>query len=535
MFNTWMMILCGVCTFARMSSADPNTLAAFPCDHRFGAQATWSHDTDNALLNSFYYAEACAFKFNLAVTAFDGPFSQYSKHLTLDQCREACATGRVGFQVYFSTDRWRDPAVAESETDPAKKFPVIPDYYADAWTQAGVAAGFKVQAGQPKTKRFPNHGQQLYDISGGLYGYDVEKSRSGKTDVLTGLIAFHRSWHREFYGQWPSAASYRNGQTGAAYAMPKFFLGVRNSGDTGDAAYGKSTEQAGFLGNGDSGLPPAQMCSKPSTTRAGDMNLSRQEVLDHCSQLLRQVIATRGWYNDFIHWHTNPRFQTTLHDYYQSQRTILAGHDVVTLDYGDAVEHKALRDMAAVTSQFLDDHAQIQVTYCDPYEILPLEAIDIPLSVKVNVRGSSLQGRDITSPEVAGIGKLGPDVFIVDVPFHQRPETVTVHLRAADAPAYRDFSLPVVRKAALNGCMLTVETQPAARLAVFMNFDEQDPRKVSLIARSNKLEKHHKLDLSSHAESLRKCPLHIGVITEENQSILFGPVQKSAAAPRKTP
>ncbi|MBN2210241.1 MAG: hypothetical protein JW709_02490 [Sedimentisphaerales bacterium] len=518
-------IISGVCASTKIINAEPYSVLAVPCDHRFGAQASWSQETDTAAVNSFYYAEACAFKFNLALTVFDNPFFQKSGHIPLPQRREANETGRIGFQVYFSSDRWQNPKVPENEPNPAKKFPVIPDYYSDKWTKAGVAAGFKVQVGRQKPKRFPNHGQQLYDISDGKYGFDVDHNQPGETDVLTGLINYQRSWNLELYGEMPSAGAYRNGQTASSYAMPKFFLGLRNSDATGDVCYGKSTEREGFLGNNcnDVIIPP-RMCLKPGATRAGDMDASRDEVLRHCGDLLRQAIAANGWYNDFIHWHTNPRYHTTLHDFYQSQREIMAGHDVVTLDYGSAVEYKTLRDMATIKSECLNNGIQIQVTYRDPYGMLPLETIDIPLSIKVDLSQSPLRGKDISSPESLGIRKLGNDLFVVEVPFHQCEETFNVNLYATNSPNYLDFSLPTVKQATLVKGILTVQTQPAARLAIFINFDEKDPKKVKLLKRSNQLNALHKIDLSPYNEQIKKHPVHIGVITQERRSILFGPI-----------
>jgi len=519
-------IFIGLCCSPHIITAEQNSISAVACDHRFGAQATWSHETDTAVVNSFYYAEACAYKFNLALTVFDNPFFQKSSHIPLTQRQEANETGRISFQVYFSSDRWRAPKVPENEPDPEKIFPIIPDYYSDKWSETGVVAGFKVQVGQQKPKRFPNHGQQLFDISDGKYGFDVDHDQPGETDVLTALINYQRSWNLELYGEMPSAAAYRNGQTGAAFTMPKFFLGLRNSDTTGNICYGKSTEHEGFLGNNcnDVIIPP-RMCLKPGTTRAGDMDASRDEVLRHCGDLLRQAIAANGWYNDFIHWHTNPRYHTTLHDFYQSQRAIMAGHDIVTLDYGDAVEHKALRDMATIESECRDNSVQLQVTYRDPYGILPLEAINIPLSVKVDLSKSPFRGRDITSPESPGIRKLGDDVYIIEIPFHQREETVIVNILPANTPdKYLDFSLPVVEQATLADGILTVQTRPATRLAIFMDFDEQVPKKVKLLERSNQLQTLHKIDLTPYTEKIHKAPIHIGAITQQCQSILFGPL-----------
>lgn len=95
----------------------PNGRLAAACDHRYGAVATWSQTTDTAMTNSMFYAEACGFKFNMALTVFDTPFITGAACVPVAQRQEAARTGRISFQSYFQTDRWRAPNAAEGEQD----------------------------------------------------------------------------------------------------------------------------------------------------------------------------------------------------------------------------------------------------------------------------------------------------------------------------------------------------------------------------------------------------------------------------------
>lgn len=474
-------------------------VTAVVADHRYGAEATWSHDTDIAY-KKLYYAEACGFKFNLALTVFDSPFNIYAP-VSLQDRTGAFGTGRLECQIYFQTDRWRDPRLS----DAAQTYPIIPDYYATTWSQAGVDAGFDVTLGASKPSRQPNHGQQLYDVSQGAYGEDVANGTPGSTNVFSGLMNHHINWVKDNFGNRPSAASYRNGQTGAAYAIPTLLLGARNSGASSTVDYQSAS--------------PTLLASIPSTTRMGDMDKTREEVLAFTGDLLRLAISTRGWYTDFVHWHSSPRFETTLHDFYESQRAVMQGHDVVTLNYGEALEHRVLRDMATVGSEVVGEELILTVTYHDPYGTLPLEAINIPLSVRVNTKGTVLEGKEIKSSDAAGIRKLSSNIFIVEVPFNGAEETLAVHLEEeSGAPDYLDFTQPSLLAVSLAGGVLSVEADSAVRLAVFTTPTSADLLEIELLDRSNTLSTQHTLTVGSGADGK---DVYIGAITSQKQSGLW--------------
>lgn len=486
-------------------------VVAFACDHRYGAQATWSQGTDTSQLGSFWWAEACAFRENLALTVFDNPFSVGPNYVPVPQRREAARTGRLGFQLYFTTDRWANPITG--------RFEIIPDYYGKVWTQKAVAAGFTVVPGEVKGTRFPNHGQQMFDSSDGRYGYDVKNGKPGREDVLTALLEYEIDWVVQNFGSC-SAAGYRNGQTGAFYAIPKHLLGARNSGHTGDLSYGRSARDKKLLGVGRyPNLTPADTASMVLTTRAGDIDASREVVTTRCRDLLRQAIATGGWYRDFNHWHTSPRFGLSLEQFLADQRETMKGAYVVSLDFGQALQHKFLRDMAMVAVGEVGDGLRLEVTFRNAQE-LPLGVFRIPLSVGVNLADTRFAGQDLVSPEGCAIRRLAEDQFVVEVPFPGREGTVTVHLNPTTCPNYIDLERPRVEQAVLVDGKLQVHTDKPTRLVVFVSSADKGIRGVRAVARDHKLSCTHEIPLNLKPGEV----FYVGVITQWKQSVLAGPL-----------
>ena len=501
-----------------VSAAEGETMTgkripATACDHRYGATATWSQSTDTSQKNSFWWAEACAFRSNVAPTVFDIPFHGGTRYVPMAEREGAARTGRLSFQIYFASDSWFDPV--------KKAVTRIPDYYATAWTQAGVDAGFQVEVGAEKRSRFPNHGQQLFECSAGRFGYDVAKRVAGKTDVLTRMVEIQAEWIQKHFGHPASAGGYRNGQTGAAYGLPTFLLGVRNSGANGDCSYGQSKEGRGILGKGrNPRLTHREAASLLLTTRAGDMDLPQNEVLQRCATLLQQTIATHGWYRDFNHWHTSPRFEMDLGEFYTAQRAAMGSHDVVSLGFGEALQHKFLRDMATVVARETQDGVELKVTYTDPHGTLPLHVFHIPLSAKVDLRQTLLAGKEISAGDCP-IRKQAADLVVVDVPFHGREETVTVRLQAVQGTShYLDFSRPNIVSIRPDGAALVVQTDQPTQAALFTTPKGAGLRKVGPPVRSHQLGVRHRLPWTVDVER----DAYLGVITATGQSILVGPL-----------
>jgi hypothetical protein len=156
-----------------------------------------------------------------------------------------------------------------------------------------------------------------------------------------------------------------------------------------------------------------------------------------------------------------------------------------------------------------------------------LEVIGIPMSVKVNLSSTSLSGKEISSADSCGIQKVAKDEFIVEVPFHGKQETVQVHLeKAAGTPEYMNFRLPEVRNISLNKGMLHVEASMPVRLAIFAVPSGCGFENIKIIARSNDTSDIHNVNLTEKsAINLQNSDIYVGAISQQKQSILYGPVR----------
>lgn len=490
-------------------------------NHRYGAEATWSHNTDTLHLSSMYNAEIAAFKHNFALTAFDSPWGSTAP---IEKIKEMFNSGRVKPQIYFQTDRWKNPNVSSSEPDMNIKFPVIPDYYATSWTQAGMDAGFNVIVGQTKAVRYPNHGTQLFEVSDGLYG------EGGQTDVLTELIQCHKDWCFENFGYYPSAASYRNGQQGSMYAMSEHFLGVRNSSHGGRTTYG--VNDGVYLGSPQNELTSEHTKSFAGTSRVGDeLNLTREESITQSAGWLQNAINSKGWFNDFVHWHSSP--DTELEEFYQSQRETIttSGKAVVALDMGAALEHKYLRDMADVTETVVGSNIELSVTFTEVYMNMPLEVFTIPLSVEFDATGTPLEGKDITSGSGFNIVKLDVNKYVIDVTFTGLT-TTNITLTETLTPDYLDLDVPSITSTTINNGVIIIKTDKPTKLTMFVSNRGSELHTAQPLIRDNDFKTNHTIDMNLTENrngrtfsDIEVADLYAGLITENNQSILSSPIQ----------
>ena len=515
----------------------------YPCDHRYGAVASWSQCTDVLVPDSRYDAELWAFKYNLALTVFDSP---YSVLVTTDKA-ECFLTGRLSWEVYFQIDRWVKPDDYEYPEDYPyygnSKYPFIPDYFMEEWTEVGKHYFPMVKIGYPKHLRYPNHGQELYDISNGEYGYDWESNIAGFIDVLSDLVENHRDLVKAITGCYPSCLSYRFGKTGARYAMKEWFLAGRNSvfyvGSKSRTAYGQSKITGLYLGNPNGFIFNHEnaLC-QPSSSRYWDSwqnpysqpyFKTRDEALSHCETLLMNTIENRGWYNDFTHWHTTTG--DDLDVFFASQRRVIGNSDVFTGGYGECMQHLFLRDsVESISTHWEGEVCVIEVHVNGLPEKLPLSTFSIPLSVQIDLSETELAGKNIGSGESPGIRKLGQDMYSVDVPFDREEGFRMVRLEETKAPDYLDFELPAIVFITAEDKFLTVKTNIPTRLALFWAPQGAPEYAVKILFRSNNLQTVHRIDFNDPAvlnysgdmtwENVVNGDIYIGAITGTKQSVL---------------
>ncbi|MBN1293224.1 MAG: T9SS type A sorting domain-containing protein [Candidatus Latescibacteria bacterium] len=517
----------------------------YPCDHRYGAVASWSQCTDTLDSRTRYDAELWAFKYNLPLTVFDSPFSIA---ITTDKV-ECYQTGRISWEVYFQTDRWAKPDEYEYPTNYAyyekSKYPLIPDYFLDKWTEVGKHYFPSVTIGESKPVRYPDHGQELYDVSDGKYGYDDTTNTAGDIDSINGLIKYHCDWVKNILGCQPSCLSYRYGKVGARYAMAEWFLAGRNSefyvNGRSRTVYGKSRITNLYLGypNGYNFTHERAVC-QPSSSRYWDSWKNpytqpyfntRDEALTQCETLLSETLRNGGWFNDFTHWHNTQ--DDDLDVFFAGQRRVIGEHDVFTGGYGDCMQHLFLRDSVESISTYWEGSVcVIEVHENELPETLPLSVFSIPLSVQIDLSGTVLEGKDICSTESHGIKKLGNDLYCVDVPFNGEEGFQIVKLAATDTPNYLDFQIPKIISINPVGKILSIKTDKPTRLALFWAPAGAPEYDVNILCRGNNLNNEHHFDFNDSSvlnyggdmtwEKLKNCDIYIGAITETKQSVLSG-------------
>lgn len=464
---------------------------ANPAFHKYGAVATITQNTDT-VSSDYPEKEIAGFKYNFNLTAFISPFAA---NVDVQNIKK---TGLIRYGIYFPTDRWDDPK------QPGV-FPVIPDYNSNVWTQAGVDAGFVTsdKIGTSKAIKHPNHGQQLFDLTNGLYGYDFTTDTPGQIDVFSPLAEYISEWFKDMFGYYPSSASYRNGVRNASFLMTSYFLGGRNSIYDYNINYG---------------LTKGEAIDKSESTRQGDMyvSMSRAEVLQQCSATLEKAITDNGWYSDFTHWHTAPKGE--MEEYLSNQRTVINGRDVISLDYGTSIEYQFLRKMVRRSGLYADGNKLVLITDIKDNEGLVLIRINTTLSVEVDLTGTILEGKEITGIGDRGIRKKATNQFVIEVPYSQKDGFMAVRLKETTTPTYLDFTVPVVNSFTKNGNILTVTTDKHTKVVVYRTPLNGELYDASVIGRSEDFNTSHEIDVSG--VDFANSDIYVGAISKERQSSL---------------
>lgn len=501
------------------------------CDLAFDAKAIIVQDTDKPA-DERWIMELYAFQNNMVLTdnlnPFDGPISDFGS---------TQATGKVQYNLYHATDRWKNPTTGNIE--------IIPDYYGTVWSSTG-AAYFDVTIGAAKSARFPNHGQQLYDISSGRLGWDYVNGVSGINQgfELFMLIEFEMNYIYSNTGHYPSAFSYRNGQNGGYLMMMKYLLGGRNSDliqtdllHNGKTDYGQNKE-GDYLGLPQQATTRANRINSQNTTRFKDMTEgtvvgtwgSESQVRTYCAGQVTLSKTNKGIYNDFIHryqWSTAA--QRAKFGTFTGALNTAAGSDFVwRTSYGDAMEYLFYREMInRIASYEADSKVHIVIEKIDPYknnlnsgisERLPLTLIRVPISVRINLTGTVLAGKDIQT-NYGTILPDGVDEYIIQIPFDNPFEGFTgCILSETNSTSYISLDLPAVVSSIKSGNSITVNTDKPTTAALFKAVGGADISTSVIHARSNTLGTQHIFDITGFTSYDFRC----GINTETKQSILSG-------------
>ena len=488
------------------------------CDHRFGAEMTFSHQTDSRLVTSIYAAELYGFKNNIRL----GNFITNVLGQNNSGIKDVENTGVIKHDIYFSTDSWLNPNTGVVE--------YIPDYYNLVWSSAG-ASFFNVIEGDVKISKFPNHGQQLFDLSNGVYGYDFSSNVSGSSNLaeLKGVSDKQQEIINTL-GKTTCAGSYRNGVRNAADLMPAYFLGMRNSAEnhTGnsDTYYGSD------LGNNTLGVTDVRQFFKnyPSSTRWWDTfthgSVDKTVISEYVVSEIQKTILNKGWYRDFCHWHSlrNLDVLPELDEFLQLVNTAFGNSFVWTCSNGEALEYMFLRESVdkVLAKRIEGGKIFVLIDVIDSFKnvidingidnTLHLKQLHTPLSVKIDLSNTNLSGKNVKS-SFGKIRSLGNDVYIIQIPFNFKEDFKGVVLSEGNNGVFNE-DIPIVQKDISNNNM-KIYTDIPTKAVLFRATQGSAEYDFLPIARSNDFLGVHSFDYDSNYD------YKIGVISEFGKTNLI--------------
>jgi hypothetical protein len=496
-------------------------LEAKICDYRHGKRFAIQQNTDSGLRAFANFQLFQAFKYGIKYTMFTNAYNPGGgTSLTNVEYLNMSATGLVELQHYFSTDKWINPENGKDE--------LIPDHSALVWTSLG-ATYFNVNVGDSKPTLFPNHGQELYDVSGGKYGYDVVNGVSGISNLseLKGIKARQTAWCDSLELKPCSAFSYRNGRDISPAVYKQLYLFGRQSNTNGAYYYyGKSKIDGSALGN-DLVLSRTSLVDRRITTRWVDSYISTSPgAQERANQLVKDKImqsySNRGGYTDFSHHHSAGSNQM-LEDLFKTMGTYLDSSalrkECWIAGYGELSEYFWFRELVnkAVATVM---HSKVYITLL--WEDLKtvqdglsdgilLEQLNTPLSIEVDLSGTPLANKSIKSTG-GKLMRLGSDRYLVDFPFRNAVEGIkSVVLEVGEGEYYDDLSLSVTYSR--GGNQVTIYTNKNTCAVAFTT--STDIYSISPILYSNEHSTSHSFNIDLANSN------YIGVVDELGKTKLI--------------
>ena len=478
------------------------------CDIYEDRDAVVVQHSDTLQSNTAAYVEALGFKYDIKPTAMVWPYSAITTGLG-----QIAESGVMKFGIYTPSDRYVG-------SDGISR--VLPDYAGTTYSAAG-AAYYGVTQGTPKLSGEPNQGQELYDVSAGVKGYDVSGGHAG----TEGNADFERqmdavmTWYMNEFGRLPSGASDRQGKIGSPEVWIPYFLGIRNTGFNGNTSYGRS-KAGGFLGDPGIDLDRVVLMRKVLTSRweNGFLNnnipLYNQRLIDG----INNAFTYKGLFNDFTHWHraVTSGDITLLDDLFSLIHSTVGGRNAWYTGFGEAMEYAWYREMASrAVATLVGDNIHIVIDFVDylknddsagvPMRML-YDRIKQPLSVKIDLTGTVLAGQPIKS----SFGKpqhLGGNEFIIDVPFNDPREGFKgVVLSSSGSADYKDFTAPSA-EISVSGGNTIVSCNSLCRVVLFNGNLTDNP---VIVGRSNELKDQHVIPGLGNM---------IGLISESGETVLI--------------
>jgi hypothetical protein len=504
--------------------------AVYPENHRFGAVATVSECTDIYSLTTRYAFEALFFKYNFGFTMFSSPWffaGTTSNSISVPDLLQMEATGRGIVENYHQT------SLMKIRTDPSDVFRQIPDYFRTAYSNRWAHYFSGATDGAAKSASTPHHGQQLYDISNGVYGRDATLGLGSNNGLeLIDLIQYEQEWCETFKAKRCVAMSY-NGGFSQGYEIKKgYYLVGRNSSNDSDTRYGTSKQP----GNAQLGL------GSQDTSLEGFMNcgLSIRDVplgatFTTAQTRMDEAIDNNGWYRHFVHWQ-NVGTPANFDGYLSALVTTISTDFVRRCGFGEAAAYLRVRD-AFVSGELTDNTTTmtLQVTIALPTGLTDASLLIEPISIAIDLTGTSFDGSDIAASGTGfvGIREKSANNFAIDIDFSDGVLTKTITLTETVSPDYYDFTVPTVTVTNPSGNVIRVVTDIPTRVALFSTAAAAAiyATGTRLINRSNTLATQHDFDLDDpavrnyvqttvSAATLLAGDIYAGAISEVGQSNL---------------
>lgn len=440
------------------------------CDIYEDRDAVIVQHTDTAQSNTCYNAEALGFRFGIKPTIFHWPYTGLQTGLS-----EINDTGVLKFGVYIPTDRWR----RDSENNG-----YLPDYNATVLSEAG-ALFYGKTAGQTKPAGYPNQGQELFDYTGGIKGYDVASGLPGSEGNVEFIreMEYIDNWFVSTFGRLPSGGCDRQGKIGSKEIYMPYYLGMRSTQTDYNTSY--------------YGLDRLDYIWKKLTSR-WENGFLNNDIPTYNTRLIdgiNNAFVSKGLFNDFVHWHRTltatggiqllEQLYTLIHDTVGGRNAWYAG-------YGEASEYYWFRQMTkTVRGSIIDGRLYLIADFDDDFINEKLAGIDKkllynrikqPLSVKIDLTGTPLEGAALQGADMI---HLGNSQFIVDIPFLVEENGFkAVVLSPTTSPIYKDLSSPGIIS---NVSGVITSNVPTKAVLFNRDFTQQ----MTVVKRSNLLRTTH--------------------------------------------
>ena len=466
--KTTINIFLSILLFVNLFNAFSQTTSI--ANHYLGADAGFTQSTDASLSAGFYYAEACAFKYNIESTVYDSPAHAFASGVVSE-------TGRLEFAIYLQTQEW----------------------------------GLRNVFDQPSPAPVPD-----------LSDPDIQREN----------YARHYKWFYERHGHAPACVAYQGG--GAAPSTTGMLFNYMLAGRTSamsaynnDPAVWTDINASGAtkyhpvstrFGDDSGAYPIDDAISVFDNAIDADgwyrdfCHWHSNPIYDNDSKLYNYYKKAR----ETIDSYTNKRIVTLGSGTHAQQAWYRSIATSSIVDNGSS--------LTLSVNYTVPDWMNESWTF-DGFTSKPVETFIIPASIKVNTTGSSLAGNDITVSGAISIRKLATNEFLIEVPFNKISEVIDITISETDTPNYVNENLPVINTISNSGSNWIITTDQPTKLVLFRLplgtlLSEIEAKtsasKVLVPERINVLNSNHSLTISDYTS----YDYYIGVITEAKQSIL---------------